>query len=207
MIALFNFCACFAEEIPAESFGKILKNHIIDSVCEGDLKNDGGKEYAVFSHVKGTEALDGGKDTVRYYYDLSIFEKRGGDLALLWTDKGKLGYYQGFLSPQNSMLGIGDILNNGKQYLVIRFDEDDSYDLLSWQEDKMVIAKEMSLFDGKVFNEAIKKPGNEIMTGEFSLIKEGSGTKLKVLISNMEEKVIKIIGNKYTVERDGVPVN
>ena len=208
LFMIWNVSLFSAEQMPAESlFGNILPNHIIDSVCEGDLNNDGIKEYAVFSHIKGTEASEGDKDTVLYYYDLSVFAKQGSGVKLLWTDKGACGYYQGFLSPQNVLLGIGDILNNGKQYLVVRFDEDDSYDLLSWHGGKLVIDKEISLSSGNVFEEAIKKSKDELMYGEFSIVKENNGTKLKIAVSNTEEKIIKISGSKYVIEREGPPVN
>ncbi len=187
---------------------KILPNHNIDAVCEGDINNDGNIEYAVFSHVKGTEATEGeSADAVQYYFDLSVFTKQGSEMKLLWTDKGAYGYYQGLLSPQNVLVGIGEILNNGTKYLVVRFENDDSYDLLKWKEGKLVIDKEISLANGKVheYDQNKKKPKKEFMYGEFLIVKENNGTKLKILVSNAEEKVIKISGNIYVIEREGPP--
>lgn len=203
------FVFCSAELANEQTLiQNILPNHNIDAICEGDINNDGINEYAVFSHVKGTEATEGeSADAVQYYFDLSVFVKQGSEMKLLWTDKGACGYYQGLLSPQNTIVGIGEILNNGTKYLVVRFESDDSYDLLKWQEGKLVIDKEISLANGKVheYDQNKKKPKKEFMYGEFLIVKENNGTKLKILVSNAEEKIIKISGNTYVVEREGAP--
>ncbi|MFC1501090.1 hypothetical protein ACFL58_01405 [Elusimicrobiota bacterium] len=181
----------------------ILENQIVVDVVEGDLNDDGNKEYAVFSYKKGTEATGGSSaDAVQCYYQLSIFAKQGSEMELLWTDEGSYGYYEGLLSPQHILLGIGEILNDGTKYLVVRYENDDSYDLLLWEDGELVIDQEISLTNGKVkeYDEKKKKPADEFMYGEFSIVEERDGTKLKMLVSNVDEKVIKIDGDTYIIE-------
>ena len=208
LFLVFNVSAFSDESSSAElQIGKLLQNQVVDLVCKGDLIGDGVFEYAVLSHKKGSEHYEGGKDAVQYYFDLSVFAKQGSEMKLLWTDGGKYGYYQGLIGPQNTLLGIGDILNNGTKYLVVRFSEDDSYDLLKWKDGKLIIDKEISLSGGKVYFEVIKKTGSELMYGDCSIAAEKDGTKLKILVSNTEEKVLKITGDKYVIQKDGLPDN
>ena len=118
----------------------------------GDIDNDGMEELITFSHNKKDEKHH--EDNISYSLILTVYKFKKTGLELIWTDDAKFGYGYSNVVPQGDTLaGIGDIDNSGRNRLMIIHPSSDvsadSYDFLIWKNG--VLKKEYvdAVFEGK----------------------------------------------------------
>ena len=134
-----------------ESVSELL--YSVGDVIIGDIDNDNSNELVAFCYDRPFKP---GGEYYRCY--LCVVELSNGELNIIWTDQGNLGY-SGRGESSDDLVCIADVENIGFDQLLVAEGQSDmsatTYNLLTWEKNKLQIANSFILHRGTAESEGL----------------------------------------------------
>ncbi|MDD5687803.1 MAG: hypothetical protein PHE88_08240 [Elusimicrobia bacterium] len=171
----------------------ILGGHVIDDMLFGDIDKDGIVEQVTFSHLRTINTEDG------FNYTVSVFKEYKSSITFVWTDKEKLGFWDNGMQSPPVLVGIGDILNNGVNYVIIEEIQSDVrpsiFNLLIWEKEGLKRDRDIVFLNNKILNpnddsywKITGENKRNYVWSEFKILNTSDGTKILAPIFYNDEK-------------------
>ncbi|MEW6617883.1 MAG: VCBS repeat-containing protein [bacterium] len=198
-----------------------LSNYEIHQAIVGDIDNDDINEIILFA--KNTQENSQGEEDEGFKLYLFILKRQKEKIKIIWSDKGKMGFYDPRVVPPPTLVCVGDIFNRSKNQLVIMETQSDvspsGFNLLMWSKNRLKLDQTVMFANNKIWSSEeweSEHPEEKITSFvwyTFDIFKINNQIRIlapiydgKSIPSDTYQGLIKISGNRFEVEEILKPV-